>query len=352
MSAAQATAGGGIIRVARNRDNPFKTINTGFAQDARLSWAARGLLVYLLSKPDDWSVKTYDLIRQSPAGRDAVLRILKELEIFGYLHRMQTNAGGGRFEWVSTVYEQPHAADTIEPPSRPEPQRPVPPYPAFPYMVEPEMVKPEMVKPDTVLPDTEKPVIDLLKSLPSVEPPTGDQPPDRPTQPSAGAGEGGEEPSVGDRAAPVDLETVRYLKQLGVRAWKPYQALPYAAVAQATGDVRDNPRLIVHRLKQLAAGEWDLPSLQPPGSAAPPDAEQAALADLWCETLGQLEAQLTPAQYAWFQDSQLLALDDPQHGTVVGVPNVMVRDFIRSDLLQPLVGVLGRDVHIELGDRS
>ncbi|MFW2440514.1 MAG: hypothetical protein ACN4GR_14220 [Arenicellales bacterium] len=43
-----------IIRATR-RDR-YVTIEQHVIEDARLSWAARGLLAYLLSKPDDWKV--------------------------------------------------------------------------------------------------------------------------------------------------------------------------------------------------------------------------------------------------------------------------------------------------------
>jgi hypothetical protein len=43
-----------IIRAPRRYR--FVTINQDAVEDSRLSWAARGLLGYLLSRPDDWKV--------------------------------------------------------------------------------------------------------------------------------------------------------------------------------------------------------------------------------------------------------------------------------------------------------
>ena len=44
--------------------------------DERLSWEARGLMGYLLSKPDDWKVRLYDLVARGPAGVHKIQRIL------------------------------------------------------------------------------------------------------------------------------------------------------------------------------------------------------------------------------------------------------------------------------------
>jgi DNA-binding MarR family transcriptional regulator len=102
---------GGIIRVVKDRDHPYKVLNTTFANDARLSWAARGMLAYLLSKPDDWHVRMKDLINQTRAGRDANRRIFAELEQNGYVSRVRTQGHNGYFEWETYVYETPRSSD-------------------------------------------------------------------------------------------------------------------------------------------------------------------------------------------------------------------------------------------------
>jgi hypothetical protein len=55
-----------IIRVQKNM-NYFCASNVPF-NDARLSWEARGVMGYFLSKPDNWRVNTTDLWKQSPGG--------------------------------------------------------------------------------------------------------------------------------------------------------------------------------------------------------------------------------------------------------------------------------------------
>ena len=88
----------------------FTILRNATIEDARLSWEARGLLIYLLSKPDNWVVSTKHLIKESPtAKKEKVLKILTELESFGYLKTVQgRDAETGSFEQVTRiVYDTP-----------------------------------------------------------------------------------------------------------------------------------------------------------------------------------------------------------------------------------------------------
>ena len=54
--------------------------------DTRLSWEAKGMLAYLISKPDHWEIIVGQLVKESPnAKKRKVLVILKELESLGYI---------------------------------------------------------------------------------------------------------------------------------------------------------------------------------------------------------------------------------------------------------------------------
>ena len=94
-----------ILRV--EKDGDYTVIANQPITDSALSWGARGLLVYLLSKPDNWTVRMVDLVKQSPAGEHATRKLVKELETAGYLkrHRYQTEAG--KFSWETIVHEAP-----------------------------------------------------------------------------------------------------------------------------------------------------------------------------------------------------------------------------------------------------
>ncbi len=94
------------------KHHKFVPIDNELAQDRRLSWEARGMLVYFLSKPPDWKVRLYDLQRNGPAGTHKINRILKELERTGYLRRRRVSLGNGRFDWLIDVYESPNLDST------------------------------------------------------------------------------------------------------------------------------------------------------------------------------------------------------------------------------------------------
>lgn len=96
------------IRRAPRPDTRFYTLNKDISEDLRLSWGARGLLIYLLGKPDNWEVSVASLINQTadsgkPAGRDAVRGLLKELSSAGYLQAEKKRADGGSFDGMSYV---------------------------------------------------------------------------------------------------------------------------------------------------------------------------------------------------------------------------------------------------------
>jgi DnaD/phage-associated family protein len=84
----------------------FSASNEPF-NDKRLSWEARGLMGYLLSKPNDWIVRMTDIDNQGPAGSRKIKRMLAELRMYGYMTRIRTKLENGKFEWATEVYESP-----------------------------------------------------------------------------------------------------------------------------------------------------------------------------------------------------------------------------------------------------
>lgn len=73
------------IRVAsRSR---YTVISNAAINDARLSFRARGVLVWLLAKPDDWTTSAEALASQATEGRDAVRSAMRELANAGYIIR-------------------------------------------------------------------------------------------------------------------------------------------------------------------------------------------------------------------------------------------------------------------------
>ena len=96
-----------IVRVKKKIR--FSVISNAPLNDQRLSWETRGLLAWILTKPDHWIIKSQAIINQGNAGRDKVARMMSELEEFGYLLRAKRRSEHGQFEWEVVVYEEPIA---------------------------------------------------------------------------------------------------------------------------------------------------------------------------------------------------------------------------------------------------
>jgi uncharacterized phage protein (TIGR02220 family) len=96
-----------IIHVTK-RENPYAQIDKRCLEDDRLSWRSKGILAYLLSKPNDWQVSVADLQARGREGREAVQAALKELQAAGYaslqIERGEKGALGGK-RW--TITEEP-----------------------------------------------------------------------------------------------------------------------------------------------------------------------------------------------------------------------------------------------------
>ena len=74
-----------IIR--RKHKNRFTQIPNAIFEDRRLCIAAKGLLVYLLSRPPNWTVQHNQLQYTLRIGRKLLTKLLNELAEAGYLDR-------------------------------------------------------------------------------------------------------------------------------------------------------------------------------------------------------------------------------------------------------------------------
>jgi DnaD/phage-associated family protein len=93
------------IRV-RKDDKYFTASNEPF-NDRRLSWESRGLMGYLLTKPNNWEIRQKDLEQQGPAGEHKLRRMLAELRQYGYMNRIRIALQDGKFDWTTEVFESP-----------------------------------------------------------------------------------------------------------------------------------------------------------------------------------------------------------------------------------------------------
>jgi hypothetical protein len=96
-----------IFRIEKNKDNPYVMIDRRLIENPSLSWKAKGLLAYLLSRPDNWTVRFQDLVKRSPDGGHTVRAAMKELKQAGHVKVVAEREQGRIKQWIYTVYELP-----------------------------------------------------------------------------------------------------------------------------------------------------------------------------------------------------------------------------------------------------
>jgi hypothetical protein len=96
-----------IRRSEHSADKKFTLVNRSLAQNKSLSFQARGLLLYVLSKPSKWQAKDLDLQQQGHIGKKALAGIIQELKDAGYLRRTMERKRDGTIHYITEVFEEP-----------------------------------------------------------------------------------------------------------------------------------------------------------------------------------------------------------------------------------------------------
>lgn len=130
---------GNPIIVRRRVQRDFTILPNDVVRDPRLSWKALGLLVYILSLPDDFRLHLKYLTKQKPTGRDGTRAGLKELEAAGYLTIRRERRSGRFAQVIWDVTDSPAGG--------------------FPTGDPPRSENPNTVNPNTVLPKPVKPTL-------------------------------------------------------------------------------------------------------------------------------------------------------------------------------------------------
>ena len=94
-----------IIRAPRPEIG-YTILDNNTIRDAGLSYRARGLLLYLLSMPDNWRTSTERLQGVGTEGRDAIRKAIRELEAAGYMRLQKQQDDRGRWHSHWTVYDK------------------------------------------------------------------------------------------------------------------------------------------------------------------------------------------------------------------------------------------------------
>lgn len=154
-----------IVRVVKNKD--YTVINNTSLYDTKLSWKAKAIHVFMLSKPDDWTFHNSELTQWATDGDTSFDTGLKELKKYGYVKKERRRGKNGKFEWVTVVYEVPRLDEEQEQPIDKQP------LPDSPSMENLPMVEPYPEKPSMENPRVEKPLVEnqglLNTNIPSTD---------------------------------------------------------------------------------------------------------------------------------------------------------------------------------------
>ena len=121
-----------MIRRGARPTTQYLVVANAVVCDRRLSFAATGLLVHLLSKPDHWQVSVANLSNEALEGRDKIRKLLGELIDAGYCVRESVRNPEGKITGTDyTIFDEPVDPETsTEAPVDPGPEKPGPANPA------------------------------------------------------------------------------------------------------------------------------------------------------------------------------------------------------------------------------
>lgn len=235
-----------IIR--RKIEHGYTTMPRAALEDARLSYEARGLLGYLLAKPNDWRVHVTDLCKAAgpkACGRERIYRILDELKAAGYIAFGQARGADGRkLPGEYTVTDEPGSIPTVE---------------------SPQSEKPDAAQPDAAQPDAGQPRAanqDAYKELSSTNAekdltttPAIAGGGNAPTPPPAETPDDDASPDTFDPDAPVEGQRATFAALCSAAGWLPKDLTQAnrAALAKLAARILEDPADDRPTVEDLAA---------------------------------------------------------------------------------------------------
>jgi hypothetical protein len=93
---------------SKHRRN-YTVVSNEILYNPGLSGKAKWVLMYLLSKPEDWQTRIGDIVAHGTDGRDAVLSGIKELKAAGYLQKVRVTCPETKrvLRWETHVFDEP-----------------------------------------------------------------------------------------------------------------------------------------------------------------------------------------------------------------------------------------------------
>lgn len=94
-----------IKRAPRDKEHPYVQVSKQPLDDKALSLSGKGLLVFILSKPDDWQVYVDALAKELKESKNTVARYINELIERRYCVRTLRSRGtGGTFSGYDYIF--------------------------------------------------------------------------------------------------------------------------------------------------------------------------------------------------------------------------------------------------------
>lgn len=101
------------MRLKKCIERDYTTVHNDFLRDKSLSINARGLLITMLSLPDNWNFSIKGLAAILPDGEKKVGSALKELELHGYLVRERIYDNGKLADWNYIISDEKLPEDIL-----------------------------------------------------------------------------------------------------------------------------------------------------------------------------------------------------------------------------------------------
>ena len=101
-----------IVKIVK-RDCPYVTIDKTGVDDPNLSWAATGLLTYLIGRPGNWKINITHLSSVKTCKETATKSALKELREANYCHYFVVRKNGKISETFYLVFEVPTTYEEV-----------------------------------------------------------------------------------------------------------------------------------------------------------------------------------------------------------------------------------------------
>jgi hypothetical protein len=100
-----------MSKLTKSYKSNFTTVPNIIINDKTISLKAKGIYLFLISKPDNWVFSVDRIASQNSDGENSVRTALKELETKRFLKRVQINKGGifGQNDYI--IYDEPYPLD-------------------------------------------------------------------------------------------------------------------------------------------------------------------------------------------------------------------------------------------------